>query len=52
MNISWRKLVLVFALLFTAVGTPEADEVHLKNGDHITGEVVTTEEDKLVLNVS
>jgi putative salt-induced outer membrane protein YdiY len=52
MNMNWRKLFLVFAILLAAVGTTRADEVHLKNGDRITGEVVTMEEDKLVLKTS
>ena len=52
MNISWRKLVFVFAVLLAALGTAQADEVHLKNGDRITGEVVTMEEDKLFLKTS
>jgi putative salt-induced outer membrane protein YdiY len=52
MNISWSKLVLVFAIFLAAMGTAQADEVHLKNGDRITGEVVTMEEDKLLLKTS
>jgi putative salt-induced outer membrane protein YdiY len=49
MNISCRKLVLVFTVVLAALGTAEADEVRLKNGDRITGQVVTMEEDRLVL---
>lgn len=52
MNISWAKRLLVLAILLAAPGTAKADEVHLKNGDRITGEVVTMEEDKLVLKTS
>jgi hypothetical protein len=52
MNISWRKLVLVLAILLATLGAARADEVHLKNGDRITGEVVTMEEDELLFKTS
>jgi putative salt-induced outer membrane protein YdiY len=52
MNVSWGKFFLVLAILLAAPGTAQADEVHLKNGDRITGEVVTMEEDKLILKTS
>jgi putative salt-induced outer membrane protein YdiY len=52
MNMSWKKIVLVSAILLAALGTAEADEVHLMNGDRITGEVVTMEDDKLVFRTS
>jgi len=52
MNNRLKTLVLVAAVILAAIGTARADEVHLKNGDRITGEVVTMEEDKLVLKTS
>ena len=43
--------MVVFTMLFTA-GYAAADEVRLKNGDRLTGEVVTMENDKLILKTS
>ena len=45
----------IFVLLFLIPiisGTAAADEVHLKNGDRLTGEVKSLEKDKLVLVTS
>jgi putative salt-induced outer membrane protein YdiY len=60
-NISTRRLSMnhcaksIFVLLFViplVSGTAAADEVHLKNGDRLTGEVKSLEEGKLILETS
>jgi putative salt-induced outer membrane protein YdiY len=43
--------MVVLSMLIMA-GYVRADEVRLKNGDHLTGEVVTMENDKLILKTS
>jgi putative salt-induced outer membrane protein YdiY len=50
-----RYATSIFVLLFLIpllFGTAAADEVHLKNGDRLTGEVKSLEEEKLVLLTS
>jgi hypothetical protein len=47
------KSIFVFLFLLPLLsGITAADEVHLKNGDRLTGEVKSLEENKLVLTTS
>ncbi|MFH1293721.1 MAG: DUF481 domain-containing protein [Pseudomonadota bacterium] len=49
-----RKTFLILMLILSATGmaTTYADEIHLKNGDRMTGRVITMEDDKLVIKTS
>jgi putative salt-induced outer membrane protein YdiY len=43
------SLCLVFPLLLMSIPPALADQVHLKNGDRISGKIIRMEEDKLVV---
>jgi putative salt-induced outer membrane protein YdiY len=45
-------VMITLLLIFLLNGNTAADEVHLKNGDRLTGEVKSLEEDKLILLTS
>jgi putative salt-induced outer membrane protein YdiY/small nuclear ribonucleoprotein (snRNP)-like protein len=45
-----RTLLILSALLFSLLGTAAADQVTLKNGDRISGDVVSFTNNELVLN--
>ena len=49
MKRSLNTLCFVFFLLLLSVTPALADEVHLKNGDRISGKIIRMEEDKLVV---
>ena len=43
------KVLCLFCLSFLAIGSLSADEVVLKNGNHLTGDIVKLDDNKLVL---
>jgi putative salt-induced outer membrane protein YdiY len=51
MSISKIPAILMMVLLF-GISTAAADELHLKNGDRITGEVISMENNKLVFKTA
>lgn len=52
MNLYWRVLVITGAFLCAGAGNLMADEIWLKNGDHLSGKVIRMENKKLVFKTS
>lgn len=52
MKINLARLFIMVAVAFCIAGNCLADEVRLKNGDKLTGQVIRMEEEKLVLKTS
>ena len=52
MKINLTPLFIMLTVGFFIAGNSLADEVRLKNGDKLTGQVVRMEEEKLVLKTT
>ena len=52
MSFDWRHITIVFSILLIAIEPVFADDVYLKNGDHLTGEFISMQEGNLIFSTS